>query len=215
MNTVFFDDINSYNDLRLILSKKTIGAPSPKVLSVDIPGGNGALDYTDFFGEIHYYNRALKFEFSIIDNPKNFPDRYSHILNTLNGRKMKIVLSDDKEFYYIGRVVVNDWESEKRIGKVVVEVDTEPYKLKNEITVISIVATEKTVISCKNDRMKVQPTITLSDEAIVTFGNLDIAWKAGTHTSDDILFSEGENIITVTPKGRSTSVSIAYQEGRL
>lgn len=215
MNTVFFDGINSYKDLRLILSQKTIGAPSPKILSVDVPGGDGTLDYTECFGEVNYYNRVLKFDFTMIDNPKTFPDQYSKLLNLLNGRKMKISLSDDEGYYYIGRVIVNEWASEKRIGKIVVEVDAEPYKLKNEITVLSFAATGKTVICCKNDRKRVQPVIKLSSETAITFNGISFVWGAGSYTSDDIVFSEGENVLTVEPINGNTSVTIVYQEGRL
>ena len=95
MNNVFFDEYDAYKTFGLILTRKTIGAPAPKVLTVDIPGGDGSIDYTEYFGEINYNNRELKFEFASIMNPKNFLKAYTRILNLLNGRKMKIVLSDD------------------------------------------------------------------------------------------------------------------------
>ncbi len=215
MRSVKFGEYDAYEDLGLILTGKTIGAPAPKVLSVDIPGGDGVLDYTEHFGEINYGNRTLKFEFSMITNPKTFLAEYSRILNLFNGRKMKITLSDDPDYYYIGRVIVNEWESQKRIGKVVIDVDAEPFKYKQTITVVTVVASEKTVISCKNGRMKAQPKFTFSAETEIVFGVYTKLRPAGEYESDDIIFKEGENILTITPVSGSTSVTIEYQEGDL
>ncbi len=215
MRSVKFDEFDAYKDFGLILAKKTIGAPAPKVLSVDIAGGNGSIDFTEYFGDINFENRALKFEFSMISNPKNYLSEYSRILNLLNGQKMKITLSDDPDYYYIGRVIVNEWESQKRIGKLVIDVDAEPYKYKHAVTLISIVADGKTVICCKNGRMKVQPKFTFSAETKVVFGVYTKVFPAGKYDDDDIIFTSGENVITITPISGTSSVTIEYQEGDL
>ena len=36
----------------LVLSKKTIETPSPKLETVDIPGADGKLDMTEYFGDV-------------------------------------------------------------------------------------------------------------------------------------------------------------------
>lgn len=214
MNSVDFGGYNSFDDLNLILTKRIIGAPAPKVLSVDIPCGDGVLDYTEYFGEVHYENRALRFEFSMITNPKDFIAEYSKITNLLSGRKVKVTLSDDPDYYYQGRIIVNEWESQKRIGRLVIDVDAEPYKYKQCVTLISTVADGKTVISCKNGRKRVQPKFTFSQETTIIFGVYTKVFEAGEHIDDDIIFKEGENIITVIPV-ESGSVTVEYQEGDL
>lgn len=60
MKGVSFGDFHSYRDFSLILSQKTIGTPSPKTEAIDIPGGDGVLDLTEFFGEVKYNNRNQK-----------------------------------------------------------------------------------------------------------------------------------------------------------
>lgn len=215
MRSVNFGGYDAYEDLGLILTGKTIGAPAPKILSVDIPGGDGTIDYTEYFGEINYYNRALRFEFSMIRNPKGFLDEYSRILNLLNGRKMKITLSDDPDYYYVGRVTVNEWQSEKRIGKLVIDVDAEPFKYKQAVTVITVVAGGRTVLCCQNGRMKTQPKFTFSAETTIVFGVYTKVYPAGEYYSDDIIFKEGENVIEISPNAGDTRVTIEYQEGDL
>ena len=159
MNTVTFDIYNSYSDLGLILSSKSIGAAKVKSLSVDIPAGDGALDYTEWFGDIYYENRELSFGFTMLCSSRDFLKKYSELQNLLNGRRMKITLSDDTDYYYVGRVSVNEWLSEKNIGKVVVTVDAEPYKLKHALTVITttIASSAEHYIVCPNMRKSVIP----------------------------------------------------------
>mgnify|MGYP000417061958 CR=1 FL=1 len=67
MNTVTFGEFNSYSDLNLILSSKTIGSPSVKTSTIDLPGSDGELDFTEYFGEPKYSNRPLKFQFTAIN----------------------------------------------------------------------------------------------------------------------------------------------------
>ena len=57
MNTVTFGEYNSYADLNLILSSKTIGSPSVKTSTIDLPGSDGELDFTEYFGG---KNKAFK-----------------------------------------------------------------------------------------------------------------------------------------------------------
>ena len=66
MKGIKFGDYHSYDDFSLILTSKTIGTPTPKTEIIDIPGGDGVLDLTEFFGEVKYNNRQLSFEFSTI-----------------------------------------------------------------------------------------------------------------------------------------------------
>lgn len=211
MNTVTFEDYNdpkivynSFEHLGLYLSSKSIGAATPKILTVDIPFGDGELDYTEFFGSVKYNNRSLSFSFSVVSDRREFLKKYSLIQNLLNGRKMKITLSDDSDFYYVGRVTVNEWETDKSIGKIVIDVNASPYKLKHATTVIYTAVSTTTHINCPNLKMVVVPKITLSDIKC-------------TVTGAD-LFKEGDNIVTITPKSGATlpiMVTIEYQEGSL
>ena len=64
MKGIRFGAFHSYNDLGLILTKKEMGSPAVKVQQVDIPGADGNLDLTDFFGEPKYENVTHRFDFS-------------------------------------------------------------------------------------------------------------------------------------------------------
>ena len=214
MNGVTFGTNHSYKDFGLILSYKTIGVAEPKTGTVDIPGADGELDYTESLGDVKFKNRTLTFEFSTITNPKEFLSLYSHLQNNLNGKRMRITLDDDSEFYYIGRVKVNEWASNSRIGKIVIDVNAEPYKLKNNITVISQIISETTAFNCSNLRKRVVPKITASAEVKVVYGGYSVMFS-GERTDDEIVFNEGQNALIITPTNPGTAVSIEYQEGGL
>ena len=59
MKGIKFGNYHSYEAFQLILASKTIGTPSPKTETIDIPGGDGVLDLTEYFGEPKYGNRKL------------------------------------------------------------------------------------------------------------------------------------------------------------
>lgn len=135
MNTVTFGEYNSYSDLNLILSSKTIGSPSVKTSTIDLPGSDGVLDFTEYFGEPKYSNRALKFQFTAIRPVMAFD---STIKNLLHGQKMKIVLSDNSDVYFYGRVSVGDWLINKGIATIEVACDCDPYRMKKDETIVQI-----------------------------------------------------------------------------
>lgn len=128
MKGIMFGNYHSYRDFQLILSAKTIGTPSPKTETIDIPGGDGVLDLTEFFGETKYKNRPLSFEFSSMVTPSEFMSQFATVQNALHGKKMTIALDDDPEWYYIGRISVSEWKADRNIGKLTIDCDCEPYK---------------------------------------------------------------------------------------
>ncbi len=118
-------------DYGLVLSKKNIESPSPKLETVEIPGADGLLDMTDYFGDVKYENRQLSFEFSTAVRGKGLSELYSRVQNDLNGRRFEsIILDDDPDYHYIGRVTSVKL-TEGKISRITVICSCEPYKVKN------------------------------------------------------------------------------------
>lgn len=210
MNGVMFDDIHSYRDLSLILSNKEIGVAEPKIDLLEIEGADEPLDFTEFFGDVKYTNRILKFEFSYIGtNPLT---AFSNIQNKLNGRKMKIILDEDSMFYYIGRVVVKEWKSDLRIGKITIEVDCNPYKYKLNKTIVTETINTSKIVKIQNLRKWVIPTFAVSSQMQIEFDNKFYTANAGVFKTLEIMFRDGENSIIFRGNG---TVKIEYQEGGL
>ena len=137
MNTVTFGDYRSHDDLMLLLTSKKIGTPAPKTELIDIPGGDGVLDLTEFFDGTKYKNRQLSFEFATIVHRSLFMQQFTMVQNLLHGKKMRIQPSDD-DWYYTGRVSVNDWTADRSIGRFSVDCDCEPYKHRERVQVVRL-----------------------------------------------------------------------------
>lgn len=180
MKGVTFGQYHSYATFGLILNSKEIAAPKVKIISIDVPGADGALDWTEFFGEPKYENVIHKFKFSIAAPKSEHLTRYSTIKNTLHGKKLRIILDDDPGFFYVGRCYVLPLTTSSGIGKVTIEADCEPYKLKIRETTVSFV-----LDGISNNLYNIDnvPLIGNVRKTVDNFFTLDV-----TNTGDSTLF---------------------------
>ena len=210
-----FGNYHSYNDFQLILASKTIGTPSPKTETIDIPGGDGVLDLTDFFGETKYSNRNLSFEFSSMVNPSEFMSLFSTVQNALHGKKMNIILDDDPDWYYIGRISVSEWKADKNIGKLTIDCDCEPYKYQIGTTEVYRYISGTDSFTMPNSRKRVVPEVKVTSGSglTVTYGSGNV-WTlaSGSYLLPELELVEGDNPITVTGTG---SITFTYTQGTL
>lgn len=204
MKGVKFGNYHSYDDFSMILSQKTMGTPSPKVETIDIPGGDGVLDLTDFFGEVRYNNRNLSFDFSTMIPHEQFMDLFSRVQNALHGQKMQIILDDDAEWFYTGRITVSEWKAEKNIGKLTIDCDCEPYKNKLADTVVSRAVDGSETVVLTNSKKIVVPTIDITGNINLTFGTNYWALSEGRYDLPAVQLVNGENIILLEGTGTAT-----------
>ena len=215
MKGIMFGNYHSWNDFQLILASKTIGTPSPKTETIDIPGGDGVLDLTEFFGETKYDNRKLSFEFSSMVIPSEFMTQFSTVQNALHGKKMTIKLDDDPDWYYLGRISVSEWKADRNIGKLVVDCDCEPYKYQIGTTEVYRSISGTSSFTLPNSRRRAIPTvkITSSSGLTITYGSGKV-WTlaSGSYLLPELELVEGDNPITVTGTG---SITFTYTQGTL
>ena len=214
MKGILFDTFHSFDNFALILTSKTIGQPVVKTEYVEVLGADGQLDLTEAFGEVKYLNRKLTFVFSIFEDSEQWADAYSNVLNNLHGKKMKIVLDDDPNFYYIGRVNVSDYMSAKKLGTITIEVNAEPYKYKQILTIVTRTVSGTLTVDFYNSRKSVVPKFITNAQVQIVYNNGDsyTISGSGTHVIPNIIFKQGIN--TLTFNGTAT-VTVQYQEGDL
>lgn len=211
MKEITFDTYKSYKDFSLILTSKIIGLPEIKTEYVEVLGADGQLDMTEAFGDVKYNNRTLTFEFSLIESI-DWEDGYSKVLNYLHGRKMKVII-DDPDYYYLGRISVSDYESSRKIGKITIEVNAEPYKYKQTKTIVTRSVSGTLTVDYYNSRKTVIPTFTTDAAVQITYnGNTYTISGSGTHIIPNIIFKRGFNTLTLTG---TVTVAVSYQEGDL
>lgn len=133
MKGIYFDGVHSYKDLNLVLSSVSIPPPAVKTNYVNIPGADGQLDLTEALGEVNYKDRDCSFTFTVFPY-ENFEDKKTQITNLLHGKRCKIILDKDPEYYWEGRCSVKSYASDRNLHKIVVGATVAPYKMKKEQT---------------------------------------------------------------------------------
>ena len=215
MKGITFGIYHSWNDFQLILSSKTIGTPSPKTETIDIPGSDGVLDLTEYFGDTKYGNRKLSFEFSSVVIPDDFMSLFSMVQNALHGQKMPIILDDDPGWKYTGRISVSEWKADRNIGRLVVDCDCDPYKYQISPTVVTKSISGSQTIVLPNSRKRVVPEVKVTSGSglTVTFGSGSV-WTlaSGSYLLPELELTEGDNIVTVSGTG---TITFTYTQGKL
>lgn len=127
---VTFGNKHSYRAWGLLLkSYPYISPPEPKTKLIEVPGSDAVIDLTEALTDgVKYGLRKGLFEFWVIDGRSNWPSVYSSIMNELHGKRVKITIDDDPNYYYMGRVKVDEWQSDKAAATIVLTADVEPYK---------------------------------------------------------------------------------------
>lgn len=123
--------VHTFNDWGLVLKERPeISPPEPKTEYVELPGTDGHLDLTESLtGEVVFNTRTISMKFHVIQNNKEWPKVYSDILDFLHGRTMKIVMDDDLDYYYVGRITVEAWSSNPNRSELQMKAVAEPYKM--------------------------------------------------------------------------------------
>ncbi len=231
MKGVKFGDVHTFEEWKLILTHTDISFPDTKTETIDIPGADSELDFTESLtGDVKYKNRKLSFEFVTTDKYKTYKNLMSEIANYLHGRKFKIILDEDPNFYYYGRAEVNQFKSDKSIGTIKIECDVEPYKydltasdedwlwdpfnfengIINETSNVVVAGSKE--IAIYGRRKKVIPKISCDNPIQVVFNSEAYNLSSGTQKVLNIEICEGKNVLKFIGNG---TVSIEYRGGSL
>lgn len=216
MRGIKIGDKHTADDWGLIQTSKLISIPVPKTNYQDIEGYDGSIDLSEIYGDIKYNDRIISCEYDVTQCQKTWSALTTDIINYCHGKKFKIVDDDDKDYYYIGRVSINEFKNDRRVGKLVIEGKLEPYKYKKEKTILNInfQNSETKRIILKNGRKSVVPKIiTTSKNTTIIFNNNSTVLKdIGIYQILDLQLTYGENELKITSDG---PITIEYQEGDL
>lgn len=216
MKGIKFDDIHSYYDLGLILSDCSISPATPKTNYINIPGADGSLDLTEALGEVKYNDRTGKLVFSVLPTD-DFEEKKSEISNFLNGKRFKITLDKDPDWYYQGRCSINSWKCDKKVGQITVDLKLQPFKCGADISA-TFSSASSAYISVKG--LPVCPYITLAGNRDTTLivhdeNNVKIISEninLGTYKYPSIVLQPGRYRVAVT---NFVSCTIAFSERSL
>ncbi len=231
-HSIMIGDKHTYYDWGLIPKTRPVfNPPVVKTQYVNVPGGDGQIDLTStLYGEPVYDMRTGSFEF-YVENGRDWTVVYSTIMGYCHGQRLPIILDDDPNYFYEGRVSVNQWRSDPNNSVIVIDALVDPYKYEvnsagdswlwdpfdfengiiytNEYTVSGTLTID---LECR--RMRVSPTFTANASGMkVTFDRKTYTLPVNTaKTLLDIRLSEGHNTLVLTGTGK---VKVQYRNGVL
>nr|DAT32044.1 MAG TPA: distal tail protein [Caudoviricetes sp.] len=225
---VTFGDKHSFDDFGIYLTSKTINPPEPQTNTISVPLRDGSIDLTESLtNDVKYNDRKIDMTFSVVHPMEQWSDKVSEIENYLHGKRMKVVFDDDANYYYIGRLKVNEWSSQKSIGKLVIECVADPYKYDIQDDWLwdsfdfengyireseNILVSGSTTVVIVGKHKKTYPTITASSAMTVAYNGATYNLTEGINKLYDMILDEGENTLTFSGSG---SVLIEYTGGSL
>lgn len=213
---IAFDDVHTFDDLNLVLSDCPDMPPAKaKTTYIDIPGADGSLDLSEVHGEVKFSDRENKYTFTMHPaETMTWEEKMQEVSNLLNGKRCKMTLDKDEDYFWDVRATVDSYKSDKNLHQIVISVRALPYKFKQNITsrTVQLSGVSQT-INLTNGRKSVCPSIECSnDNTVIVFGGATFDLSAGKHEILDIQFVEGTNTLTVSGSG---TVTFSYQEGDL
>lgn len=188
----------------------SLNFPEIKKTTVDIEGANGELDLTDVYGHVFYKNRKLTLNFNA---KRGFNRTVRDVVSFVHGKVAKITIFDDENYYYVGRMEFNKYTSDFKIGKVIFNVNCEPYKYRQDRTVETHEIKGEKAVNYKCDYMETMPDFTSDQEMSFEFNGKQYSLPSGQKTTfTGLTFTEGDNFIKWKGNGK---VTVTYQEGTL
>lgn len=135
MKGVSFDSIHT-SKFGIYLSKITLGTPKIKEYKIDIPGADGSLDLTDYFGSTNFDDRKITLTFTFPQRGSELLAVYSEFMTAFHGKYIqRIIFDEDPDYHYTGRISVGDL-SKSTLSKVSVECKCKPFKYSNTVSTI-------------------------------------------------------------------------------
>lgn len=232
MYGITFDDKHTYKDFGLSCVSVDVGMPPVKKKRIDLKGADGVLDLTNIFGRTLFNNRKLTFKFD--HEEKNYRVWASHlsaVANFLHGRSRKVILDNDPNYYYEGRITVKGTKSNKPFSLLTVEIDAAPYKRElrdakdycwnwDTFSFLDGVIREyydlivdgSYVLTMIGSEMPVTPVFLCSSAMLLEFDGNTYELEAGENKIYEIVIGEGAYNLTFTGNG---IVSVSYRGGRI
>lgn len=125
---------NTWTDWLLIPNTRpTIQPPTVQEFSLDIPGRSGKLDFSEYVSASPVYNnRTGSLEFIVDHANENYiswETTKETILAFIHGKNLKMILQDEPDYYYEGKITVNELASNADWSTITLDYDLKPYRL--------------------------------------------------------------------------------------
>lgn len=199
IGVTFADKIHTARDWKLRLLSIYIPMPEPKTQTIDIPGGDGTIDLTEINGRPSYSDRdGMELVFDLMDGDyQTWFMKYSEFAASVHGRKIKMVLDDDMDHYFMVRLKLDGKKTNPVYGQITFSGTAEPFKYdvcaSNEDWLWDTFNFETGVIRELKDLSITEENNTIT----ITGGGIDTAPVFIVSVADNLQFSYGGRTYTL------------------
>lgn len=125
----YLKGFNTWDAWHLIpASKPVVSGPQPRTSYIEIPGRNGAIDFSTYLtGDITFGSRSGSWEFIIDNGWEHWDTIRQNLYRDIHGKEFKIVLEDVPTWYWVGRVSISDYQAGEHNNTVTLNYVVEPY----------------------------------------------------------------------------------------
>ena len=212
-----FGSVHSDTDLHLIQQQLELGPAVPRINLVDVPGGNGSRDLTEALGVgVTYKDRTIKWVYALRPDA-DWSASFARVSAALNGRACDIVLDDDPDWYYSGRVTVSGHKTSGLLRQISVTATCRPYKRLRDETVVSRddIGTSYKGLVCDIGVMPLVPMIHTDQATTLKWGTTTVSVDAGDHVIPGFYMSGRQTIQAKLTAGAPGVVTVTWREGAL
>lgn len=181
----------------------------------DVPGRHGSIDLSEAVsGGVTYSDRNIRLFFLKDDrSPASWASTCSELYARFHGRRLKIILGNDPDFFYIGRLSCQGTKSTYVSSSYEISAKCEPFKYKNALsTKVCAASSAGTQVIFSNLFAPCKPYFETTSEISVQQGGSVYGIPAGGVTIPEIAFGAGNNLLKFIGSG---SVTVKWQEGTL
>ncbi len=226
-HSIIISGKNTYDEWGLIpTSRPLVNPPEVKTTYVDIPSSHGILDYTELLlWEPPFRRREGSWEFAVKPGD-SWASVYSSLLNYVHGKEHYVILEDDPDYKYQGRLTLNSWKSDPEYSVITIDYSLDPFKysvrssededwLWDDLFDLTIRYGTFTVSGTKyrtfiNEGSKaVTPFFTCSAGMTVAFNGVTYTLVAGRNYNANLSLQPGDNLMLFTGTG---TVLVSYSE---
>lgn len=195
---ITFGGTATYDDLGLVIvGEPKLEPPEVKAEMVDVPGGDGSIDLSEFSGDVRYGDREMEFELLLTQrDPQALERERTDLMRTFHGQRAQFTLSWDPGYTYTGRAAFNELPNSYRhsIGKLVVRAD--PYKYGGRQTWhVNAAGGVAVIIPC--GRRRWCPTFQVERETLVSHNGTGWLIPPGTSKVTELYLDPGDNLLVL------------------
>lgn len=212
---IFIDGEGTYDTYGLILTEASEEPPEPKIYTVDVPGGDGQIDLSEFGGDLVYSNRNMTYTFLLTSREKSKIEGEKTKLSKLwHGKNLPFTLSWDTGYTYTGRITIDKYPNNYRYGTITLKISAKPYKF-YKIRTLLVNAAGGVTVSIENGRKRVCPTIEVQHTTLVAFEGETYTLEPGTYKIKDLWFRGGTNEMVLNSYPEYNYATWEYYTGKI